>query len=72
MKENEFYKTLGAFLRNERKRRNLTVTDVAKRLHVGKSTIAYYETCERAISVFMLKQYADILGYTIDEIFSRI
>ncbi len=72
MKEQEFYEMLGAVLRQERKKRGLSLVDVAKRLNISKSSLAYYETGERAISALMLKRYCDLLGYSLDEIFAKV
>ena len=71
MNEHEFNNRLGAFLRHERKRRNLTLVEMAQKLHISKSAVSYYEN-GRGVPVFVLVEYARLFGYSLDDIFNRI
>ena len=71
MNEREFNDTLGAFLRSERKKHNLTLVEMAQKLHISKSAVSYYEN-GRGVPVYVLVEYARFFGYSIDDIFNRL
>lgn len=67
MTEREFNIKLGSALRKERKKHKLSIFDIADRLGLGKSTIAYWESGERTISAKQWKMYCDALGISLDD-----
>lgn len=67
MTEKEFNYRLGHALRIERKRRHLTIFDIADRVGVGKSSVSAWETGDRTISAKQWKMYCDALGISLDD-----
>ncbi|MEN3009312.1 XRE family transcriptional regulator [Pseudothermotoga sp.] len=60
------YVSIGEKIRLVRNRLGLTQADLAKKLNVDPSTIAYYESGRRQISLEMLQKIANALGVELD------
>ncbi len=61
-------KTLGARIRQERLRKNLTIEKLAEILDVSPSFLGCVERGERALSIENLCKISDILEVTIDSL----
>lgn len=72
MNDKEFYETLGAILRNERKKRHMTLSDIADRIGVTPAAVHFWETGQKAMSALSLSKYCDILNMSIDDIFDKV
>lgn len=59
-------------LKNLRKQRKLTQSDLAEIIGVSQVTMGRYETGEREMPYETLFQLADFFGVTIDEILGRV
>lgn len=66
--ESGIRKTLGARIRQERLRKNLTIEKLAELLDVSPSFLGCVERGERALSIGNLCKLSDILEVTIDSL----
>lgn len=71
MEDNEFYKTLGAVLREERKKRHITQQQIGQKIGVSKAMVSYMELGRRTIMAKQLADYCDYLGISIQYVFDR-
>jgi transcriptional regulator with XRE-family HTH domain len=63
------YLGFGATVRYHRKRLNMTQEDVARRLDVGTSTVAWYERQRKPINnPFLIYELADLFGIPADDL----
>lgn len=58
-------------LRDIRKKRNLTLKELAERIHVTESTVSMYENHKRQPTIDTLRDIADVLGTTTDKLLGR-
>ena len=58
-------------IKNLRKKEKLTQIDLAKKLKIGQSTVAMWETGEAMPRADKLPELAKILGCTIDDLFGN-
>jgi repressor LexA len=58
-------------LRNIRKKKNITIKELAEMINVNESTISLYENQKRQPSIDTLKHIADALGTTTDKLLGR-
>ncbi|MFN7220857.1 MAG: helix-turn-helix domain-containing protein [Burkholderiales bacterium] len=71
MKEELFFKDLGARIAVARKAQNLTQTDLAEFLGVAQQTLAHYEGGRLRLPVSMLPILAQQLGMTVEELLGQ-
>lgn len=64
--EGEDKKRLAGVIRMARKRRGLSVDELAERLHVASSTVYGWESADNAPSLLMLGPLCDALGVSAD------
>lgn len=60
--------TFGEKLKQHRKLNGLTQVELAKKLEIGKSTLAMYETDKREPNVLMIKKISKTLNVSADEL----
>lgn len=72
MNDNEFNKALGAVLRSEREKRDLSIYDIGARIGVSGAAVSLWEHGRRSMSAVSLKRYCDVLGLSIDDIFRKV
>lgn len=72
MNDKEFYERLGSILRNERKKRDWSLKDVAERIGVTPSAVHYWETGTKVMSALSLSKYCDVLNMSIDDVFDKV
>jgi len=58
-------------IREARKTRRLSTTELAEKLNVHQTTITSWESGKRQITADNLRQLADILGFTVDYLLGR-
>lgn len=58
-------------LRDIRKKKNITIKELAERVHVTESAISLYETQKRQPPLDTLRNIADALGTTTDKLLGR-
>lgn len=63
--------TINERLKNLRKERGLTQTELSKQLNIGQTTIAAYENGTHAPQIFSLLAYADFFDCSIDYLLGR-
>ena len=61
---------IGAFLQSERKRKNMTQTEMAERLHVSPQAVSNWERGETIPDVALLPDLASALHCSVDAILS--
>ena len=66
--DKEVYKEFGENLKNLRKQKNLTQTELANDLGMTQSAIYKYEKGLRKIPMSVLKQFANYFNLTLDEL----
>lgn len=64
-------KKLGQKIREIRKRRNMSIQDLAERLDVSKQMISYWESGSKGIRTQRLIKLASILGVKMVDFFSE-
>jgi len=61
----EVYKSIGRRIRQERKKKKMCQTQLAKKLEKSLRTIQKYETGEIEITIRMLYKVADVFGCSV-------
>lgn len=67
-----FDERLGYVLKTTRKAKKLHQPDVAKKLHVTKMTVSYWERGKRGMSAEQLKGYCEVLNVPVQEVFDKM
>ncbi len=67
-----FDKELGATLRQFRMRAKISQTEMANRLGVTKMAVSHWEIGDRTMTAKNLKNYCDILGIKMQDVFDRM
>ena len=71
MKDEHFFKDLGARIAVARKAQTLTQTDLAESLGVAQQTLAHYEGGRLRLPASMLPVLAQVLGLTTEELLGQ-
>ena len=71
MKDEEFYKSLGSALRQEREKRNLSQQEIAEKLGVTKMAVSNWESGNRSMYAATLKEYCHVLGVSMSYILEK-
>ena len=58
-------------LKDIRQKRNLTITELAEKIHVSPAAISQYESQKRQPTLDIVKELADVLGTTTDNLMGR-
>ena len=61
----------GKNLKFYRKKKQLTITDLANKLNIGKSTISSWENGKHSPDIEMINTIADILNVSVDTLLGR-
>lgn len=61
---------IGRFIKAERKEKNLTQREVAQRLGISEKTVSKWETGNGLPEVSLMKPLCDLLGISLNELFS--
>lgn len=67
----EGHDTLGKNIKNFRKARNLSQSQLAERLWIDRSSLSGYEIGKRTPDIYMLCRIADELKLSLDELVGR-
>lgn len=70
--DDNFDKKLGAALRIEREKHDISQQMVADRMGVTKSAVSHWETGIRSMYASQVKDYCKAVGCDLDEVFRRI
>jgi len=68
IKNEAFFKKLGARIAQARKDRDLTQVQLAERLGIAQQTLAHYEVGRARIAASLLPALADVLDLSLDEL----
>ncbi len=72
MEKKDFDIKLGSVLKKHREKQGLYQSDVAKKLGVTSMAVSYWETGQRSMYAFQLRDYCHLLGLTTDEVFEEM
>lgn len=72
MDKNNFDKVLGEILREKRQEKNYSMEYVAQRLGVTKMAVSYWETGKRSMYATTFRDYCEILGVSMQEVFDEM
>lgn len=67
-----FDERLGYVLKNTRKAKKIHQPEVAKKLHVSKMTVSYWERGMRGMSAEQLKRYCEVLDVPVQDVFDKM
>ena len=68
----QFDEKLGYVLKKTRKAKKIYQPQIAKEMHVSKMAVSNWENGKRAMTAETLKEYCEILGVTVQEIFDKM
>lgn len=71
MKKENFDKQLGAWLKEKRTEKNLSLQAVADRIGVTRSAVHCWETGKRQLYAQTLLDLCDVLGANLDEFIAK-
>lgn len=71
MNNKDFYKALGAALREQREAKNLSQQYIADKLGVSKMTVSRWESGQRTMSAKHFLRYCQVVDVNADYIFDR-
>lgn len=71
MNNKEFYKALGAALREQREAKDLSQQYIADKLGVSKMTVSRWESGQRTMSAKHFLKYCQVVDVKADSIFDR-
>ena len=66
--DKEFYTDLGLRIAQARKAQNITQQQMATLLGISQQTVAHYEVGRLRIAVSTLRQLAEVLNFSVDEL----
>ena len=72
LSDKETDKRIGACLKEEREKRELSLEYVGKSLGVTRATVHFWETGRNAISASALKRYCDVLNLPLDKFARKV
>ncbi|HML90398.1 MAG TPA: helix-turn-helix transcriptional regulator [Methylomusa anaerophila] len=62
---------IGAMIKSERKRQNISMNTLAKRAEIGQSTLSYIESGQRQPTFEVIERIVKGLGLTLGEFFTK-